>query len=90
MVLTHVQVVQYARGGEFVLLPSANMIRWFVWPMCCSEAPREHSRHIPLACKVGALEQVEPLSGVCDIVFLWFLNVFCGCVVPRVGSVRLD
>ena len=27
VVLKHVQVVQCARGGEFVLLPSANMIR---------------------------------------------------------------
>ena len=50
-----------------------NIIRWSVWPKCscgCSEAPREHSFRVPLACKVGALEQVEPLSGVCDIVFL--------------------
>ena len=70
-----------------------NIIRWSVWPKCscgCSEAPREHSFRVPLACKVGALEQVEPLSGICDIVFSWFLNVFCGCVIPRVGCLRLD
>ena len=70
-----------------------NIIRWSVWPKCscgCSEAPREHSFRVPLACKVGALEQVEPLSGICDIVLSWFLNVFCGCVIPRVGCLRLD